>query len=199
MKRRLVLTASAAACLLAACGKESSPAGGSAGASGDKPASQPVSVEAIEQKAKGFNVGSTMATRVLYVFFDPQCPHCAVLWENVKPLKSQVRIVWIPVGLIGDKSVAQGAAILSAPDPVTKMEENEASVRNQQGGIGAMGVEDAQKEIIKANTALFTSFGFSGVPTIVGKHAQTGGVVTIDGAVPAVTLAQKFGLTAPGG
>jgi len=197
MKRRLVLTASAAACLLAACGKESS-SGASSSTASDKPAPQPVSVEAIEQKAKGFNVGSTMATRVIYVFFDPQCPHCAVLWENVKPLKGQVRIVWIPVGLIGDKSVAQGAAILGAPDPATKMEENEASVRNQQGGIAAMGVEDAQKDIVKANTALFTSFGFSGVPTIVGKHAQTGGVVTIDGAVPAVTLAQKFGLTAPG-
>lgn len=199
MRRRLVLSASAAACLLAACGKESSSSGSTAGASGGKPAPQPVSVEAIEQKAKGFNVGSTMATRVVYVFFDPQCPHCAALWENVKPLKSQARFVWIPVGLIGDKSIAQGAAILGASDPVTKMEENEASVRAQQGGIAAMGVEDAQKEIVKANTALFTSFGFSGVPTIVGKHAQSGGLVTIDGAVPAVTLAQKLGLTAPGG
>lgn len=197
MRRRLVLSATAAACLLAACGKESS-SGGDSSASGGKPAPQPVSIEAIEQKAKGFNVGSTMATRVIYVFFDPQCPHCAALWENIKPLKSQVRLVWIPVGLIGEKSVAQGAAILGAPDPVTKMEENEASVRNQQGGIAAIGVEDAKKDIVKANTALFTSFGFSGVPTIVGKHAQTGGLVTIDGAVPAVTLAQKFGLTAPG-
>jgi thiol:disulfide interchange protein DsbG len=198
MKRRHVLAGTAAACLLAACGKESSSSAG-AGASGDKPAPQPVSIEAIEQKAKGFNVGSTMATRVIYVFFDPQCPHCATLWENVKPMKSQARFVWIPVGLIGDKSVAQGAAILGASDPVTKMEENEVSVRNQQGGIAAMGVEDAQKETIKANTALFTSFGFTGVPTIVAKHAQTGGVVTIDGAVPAVTLAQKLGLSAPGG
>jgi thiol:disulfide interchange protein DsbG len=194
-----VLTASAAACLVAACGKESSSGGSSSSGSGDKSAPQPVSVEAIEQKAKGFNVGSTMAARVIYVFFDPQCPHCAALWENVKPLKSQARFVWIPVGLIGEKSVAQGAAILGAQDPVTKMEENESSVRGQQGGIGAMGVEDAQKDVVKANTALFTSFGFSGVPTIVGKHAQTGGVVTIDGAVPAVTLAQKFGLSAPGG
>jgi thiol:disulfide interchange protein DsbG len=198
MRRRLVLTASAAACLLAACGKESS-SGGSAAGSGDKPAAQPVSLEAIEQKAKGFNVGSTMATRVVYVFFDPQCPHCATLWEAVKPLKAQARFVWIPVGLIGDKSVAQGAGILSAPDPVTKMEENEASVRAQQGGISAMGVEDAQKEAIKANTALFTSFGFTGVPTIVAKHAQTGGVVTIDGAVAPATLQQKLGWSVPGG
>lgn len=198
MKRRLVLSATAAACLLAACGKESPEAGGSS-ASGGKPAPQPVSIEAIEQKAKGFNVGSTMATRVVYVFFDPQCPHCAVLWENAKALKSQARFVWIPVGLIGDKSVAQGAAILSASDPATKMEENEVSVRNQQGGIAAMGVEDAPKETVKANTALFTSFGFTGVPTIVGKHAQTGALVTIDGSVPALTLAQRLGLSAPGG
>jgi len=198
MRRRLVLSASAAACLLAACGKESSSSSG-ASSGGGKTAPQPVSIEAIEQKAKGFNVGSTMATRVIYVFFDPQCPHCAVLWENVKPLKSQARFVWIPVGLIGEKSISQGAAILGAQDPATRMEENESSVRSQQGGISAMGVDDQHKEVVKANTALFTSFGFTGVPTIVGKHAQTGGLVTIDGSVPAVTLAQKMGLTAPGG
>jgi thiol:disulfide interchange protein DsbG len=196
MKRRhLLLLSTAAASLLAACGKESS----SSGAAVDKSASQPVSVEAIEQKAKGFSVGSTMATRVVYVFFDAQCPHCAALWESAKPLKSQARFVWIPVGLIGEKSVAQGAAILASQDPQTLMEQNEASVRNQQGGISAVGVPDAQKDVVKANTALFTSFGFSGVPTMVGKHAQTGALVTIDGSVPALTLAQKFGLSAPGG
>jgi thiol:disulfide interchange protein DsbG len=193
MKRRLLLAATAAASLLAACGKESSSGGG------DKPAAQPVSVEKIEQQAKGFSVGSTMATRVVYVFFDPQCPHCAALWENAKPLKSQARFVWIPVGLIGEKSIAQGGAILGAPDPLTAMEQNEASVRGQQGGIAAMGVADAQKDAVKANTTLFTSFGFSGVPTLVAKHAQTGALVTIDGALPTVSLAQKLGLSAPGG
>lgn len=199
MRRRLLLTATAASAagLLAACGKEESSSTGAGG--GDKAASQAVTTEAIEQKAKGFNVGSTMAARVIYVFFDTQCPHCAALWESAKPLKSQARFVWIPVGLIGEKSVAQGAAILAAQDPATLMEQNEASVRNQQGGISAMGVADAQKDAVKANTALFNSFGFTGVPSIVGKHAQTGALVTIDGSVPTVTLAQKFGLSAPGG
>jgi thiol:disulfide interchange protein DsbG len=192
MRRRLLLTGVAASTLLAACGKESA-------VSDAKPAPQTVSIEKIEQEAKGFNVGSTMSTRVVYVFFDPQCPHCAVLWENAKPLKSQARFVWIPVGLIGEKSVAQGAAILSAADPVTTMEENEASLRNQQGGITAMGAPDAQKDIVKRNTALFTSFGFGGVPTIIGKHAQTGALVTVEGSLPTVSLAQKLGLSAPGG
>jgi len=197
MRRRLVLSATAAACLLAACGQESSST--SAGGGGDKAAAQPVSIEAIEQKAKGFNVGSTMATRVIYVFFDPQCPHCAALWEAAKPLKPQARFVWIPVALLGDKSFALGATILGAQDPLAKMEENEASVRNHQGGITAMGADDKQKDAVKGNTALFTSFGFSGVPTIVVKHAQTGGVVTIDGWVQPVTLQQKLGWAPAGG
>jgi thiol:disulfide interchange protein DsbG len=182
--------------MLAACGKGSESSGGG---TGDKPAPQVVSLEKIEKDAKGFNVGSTMSTRVVYVFFDPQCPHCATLWENAKPLKSQARFVWIPVGLIGEKSIAQGAAILAASDPVTTMEQNESSVRAQQGGISAMGVPDAQKATIKSNTALFNSFGFSGVPMTVAKHAQTGALVTIDGAVATVTLAQRLGLSAPGG
>lgn len=196
MRRRHLLAATAAASLLAACGKEES---SSTKASGDKGASQPVSIEAIEQKAKGFSVGSTMAAHVIYVFFDAQCPHCAHLWEAAKPLKSQARFVWMPVGLIGEKSFSQGGAILSAPDPVAAMEQNEASVQKQQGGISAMGVTDAQKAAVKANTELFNSFGFTGVPTIVGKHAQSGQLVTVDGAVPTATLAQRFGLSAPGG
>lgn len=191
MKRRVLLAATPVAMLLAACGKEG----------GDKPAAQPsapVSLERIAADAKGFNVGSTMSARVVYVFFDAQCPHCAALWEAAKPLKPQARFVWIPVGLLGDKSVAQGAAILAAADPVASMEQNEASVRQQQGGIAAMGVADAQKQAVRQNTQLLTAFGFASVPTIIGKNAQSGELVTIDGAVPTAELAQKLGLTAPG-
>jgi thiol:disulfide interchange protein DsbG len=196
MKRRVLLTAGAAAAALAlaGCGKESS-------TGGDKPsgAQVPVSLDTIAAQAKGFNVGSTMSTRVVYVFFDPQCPHCAVLWEASKPLKSQARFVWIPVGLIGEKSVAQGATILAAADPVATMEQNEASVRDKQGGISAMGAADAQKDQVKKNTELFNSFGFTGVPTVVGKHATSGEIVTIEGALPAPGLAQRLGLNPPGG
>jgi thiol:disulfide interchange protein DsbG len=194
MKRRVLLTAAAAALALAGCGKESS-------TGADKPsgAQVPVSLDTIAAQAKGFNVGSTMSTRVVYVFFDPQCPHCAVLWEASKPLKSQARFVWIPVGLIGEKSVAQGATILAAADPVATMEQNEASVRDKQGGISAMGAADAQKDQVKKNTELFNSFGFTGVPTVVGKHATSGEIVTIEGSLPAPGLAQRLGLNPPGG
>jgi thiol:disulfide interchange protein DsbG len=196
MKRRLVLTAAASAAVLAACGKNE----GTPGAAGGKSAATvPVSVDAIAAEGKGFNVGSTMSTRVIYVFFDTQCPHCAALWEATRPLRPQARFVWIPVGLIGDKSVAQGAAIVSAADPIATMDENEKSVMAKGGGIAAMGVTDAQKDVVKKNTELFNRFGFSGVPTIVGKHATTGEIVTIEGSLPASGLAQRFGLSQPGG
>lgn len=191
MKRRTIVAAAAAVAVLAACGKEA--ANAPAPASG----SVAVSLEKIAAEAKGFNFGATMSTRVVYVFFDPQCPHCAALWEAAKPLRGQARFVWIPVALMGEKSVGQGAAILSATDPAAAMDQNEASVKAQQGGISAMGVADAPKDSVRGNTKLFTGFGFGGVPAVVGKHATTGQLVTIDGALPTGALAQRLGLSAP--
>jgi thiol:disulfide interchange protein DsbG len=195
MKRRPLVAALGAALVLAACGKES--AAPSAGGEKGKAASTPVTIEAIEAGAKGFNVGATMAARTVYVFFDPQCPHCAALWEAARPLKSQARFVWIPVALINDKSAPQGAAIMNAADPVAMMDQHEASLRNKQGGVAAMGVADAQKDIVKRNTDLMNRFGFGGVPTVVAKHAQSGQVVTLEGSMPTAMLAQKLGLSAP--
>jgi thiol:disulfide interchange protein DsbG len=179
---------------LAGCGKEASTATEAA-----KPASAktPVTTAAIEAEAKGFTVGAPMAARTVYVFFDPQCPHCAALWQSSKPLKSQAKFVWIPVGLIGDKSIAQGATILASPDPIAKMEENEASVLAQTGGVTAGGNIDAQKEVVRKNTDLFTRFGFEGVPMIVALNAQTGALVTNEGSLPTADLAAKLGLQPP--
>lgn len=195
MKRRTLAAALAAGALLAACGQEGT---SSSGSGGDAAAgSTPVTLEAIEAGAKGFSVGSAMSARVVYVFFDAQCPHCAALWQAARPLKSQARFVWVPVGLLGEKSFAQGAAILNAGDPAAAMDQHEASI--QQGGIAAMGVSDAQKEAVRQNTQLFTRFGFGGVPVVVGKNAQSGQIVTVEGSLPTAALAQRLGLNAPGG
>jgi len=190
---KIAATILCSALLLAGCGKESS----SAAETGKTAAKAPVTTSAIEAEAKGFIVGAPMSTRTVYVFFDTQCPHCAALWQSAKSLKSQAKFVWIPVGLIGEKSVAQGATILSAPDPISKMEENESSVLAKTGGVGAGSNIDAQKEVVKKNTDLFNRFGFEGVPTIVALHAQTGALVTSEGSLPPPELAAKLGLQAP--
>jgi len=183
----------AAALLLAGCKDAPAPAGSGKAAA----AKTPVTTAAIEAEAKGFIVGAPMATRTVYVFFDPQCPHCAALWQAAKPLKSQAKFVWIPVAFSGETGLAQGATILAAPDPVAKMEENEASILAKSGGITAASGVDAQKDQVRKNTALLTRFGVESVPATVALHAQTGQLVTAEGSMPTAEFAARLGLQPP--
>jgi thiol:disulfide interchange protein DsbG len=193
MQRRYLLTSAAAAVLALAACKDSPSASGST----PKAPAQPVSTVAIDAGAKGFVVGSPMSVRTVYVFFDTQCPHCAALWRAAKPLKSQAKFVWIPVGLLNKSSEAQGAALLASKDPVALMDEHEASMAAQKGGISGMGDFDAQREMVRKNTALMNSFGFASVPSVVAMHAKTGALVTREGSMPTPELAAFLGLQAP--
>jgi thiol:disulfide interchange protein DsbG len=195
MQRRYLLTSAAAAVLALAACKDNPSASGASGAA--KAQAQPVSTAAIEAGAKGFVVGSPMSVRTVYVFFDAQCPHCSALWRAAKPLKSQAKFVWIPVGLLNKSSEAQGAALLASKDPVALMDEHEASMAAQKGGISGMGDFDAQREMVRKNTTLMNSFGFASVPSVVGTHAQTGALVTREGSMPTADLAALLGLQAP--
>lgn len=162
-----------------------------------KSASAPVSMAAMAEEAKGFMVGSTMSARTVYVFFDAQCPHCGVLWNATKPLRSQAKFVWIPVGIINPSSTSQGATLLAAPDPVAAMEAHEVSLLAKQGGISAAGSLDTYKASIAKNTELMARFGFASIPTIIGTHAQTGALVTQEGSMPTAALANLLGLQVP--
>ena len=162
-----------------------------------RPAPQAVSLPAIATEAKGFTVGSAMSARTVYVFFDPQCPHCTALWEAARPLKSQAKFVWIPVSLLNGSSAPQGAALLAASDPSAAMDAHEVSMRERKGGIGASAGTDAQKAAVEANTKLFNRFQFGSVPTTVGKHAATGDLVVREGSMPTSALASALGLQVP--
>ena len=157
----------------------------------------PVSTAVIAAEAKGFIAGSQMSARTVYVFFDAQCPHCAALWAAAKPLKSQAKFVWIPVGILNAASTSQGATLLAAGDPVAAMDEHEASMKAGRGGISAASSIDPQKDAVAKNTALMTRMGFSGIPSIVGTHAQTGAVVSQEGALPTAALAELLGFQVP--
>jgi len=198
MNKSLLLAALlAAATFLAACSKEEAPASTSSSAPAAADAgTQPVTIEAIQASAQGFTVGSPMSARVVYVFFDAQCPHCGQLWYSAKPLKSQAKFVWIPVRLLNDSSASQASAILASKDPVTAMDDHEASMVDHKGGIKSEGDLDAQRAIVKKNTELFNKFGFNSVPSLVTKNAS-GAVVTHEGALPTAELAAFVGVPAP--
>lgn len=184
-------------CLLAlslaisACSKQETGAASSS-------AKRTASVEIVTAEAKGFTVGAMMSANAVYVFFDPQCPHCARLWEASIPLQRKARFVWIPVGIINATSSAQGATLLSASDPAQRMAEHEKSILAGQGGIsGSSSVAPEVAQAIKNNTRLFNNFGIESVPFIIARNARTGQTVSYTGAMATPALAALLGLDLP--
>ena len=194
----VVLALSAALGLLAGCGKTP---GAAAPAAPTTPAAsaasarvKAVTLEAVAAEGVGFSVGSSMAAHTVYVFFDPQCPHCTELWKAARPLTTRARFVWMPVGLLNDTSRIQSAALLAAGDPVAAMDAHEASMQAGKGGIAAANGADKQLAAVATNTALMTRLDFTSIPTLVARHAQTGALVTHQGSLSTTALAAMLGL-----
>ena len=188
----VVLALSAALGLLAGCGK--TPGAAAPAASAASARVKAVTLEAVAAEGVGFSVGSSMAAHTVYVFFDPQCPHCTELWKAARPLTTRARFVWMPVGLLNDSSRLQGAALLAAGDPVAAMDAHEASMQAGKGGIAAANGADKQLAAVATNTALMTRLDFTSIPTLVARHAQTGALVTHQGSLSTTALAAMLGL-----
>ncbi len=191
MNRRQLLptmAAFAAMGILTACSREP-----------EAPPAPPIdrsqALQVLAAEGKGFTVGTMMAANTVYVLFDPQCPHCANLWQASQPLLRQARFVWLPVSMLNAKSLPQGAAILTAADPVQAMAEHEKSLMAGQGGISASAsIPDEVKAAIEHNTALLNRLGGDAVPYIVTRDPQ-GGARGMGGAMPTAQLAAFIGLS----
>lgn len=179
---------------LAACSKKEEAAGAPAAApSGRKP--NGVEAYGIASRGTGFTVGALMAANTVYVFFDSTCPHCAELWKSSQPLLGKLKMVWMPIGLLRPQSGPQGAAILSAPDPVKAMNEHETSVLQRGGGISVpSNLPDDVVRKVKDNTELFRQLQAESVPLIVYRNAQSGHHGMHAGAVDTATLAALAGV-----
>jgi thiol:disulfide interchange protein DsbG len=154
--------------------------------------------EAVTAQGRGFTVGALMSANPVYVLFDPQCPHCARLWNAAQPLQNTMKFVWMPVSILGAKSLPQGAALLQASDPVAAMTAHEQSLLAGQGGMSASAsVPDDITAAIKTNTQLLDNLGATSVPYIVARHARTGAVVTHAGALETAELRDWLGMGQP--
>ena len=189
---KLTLTlAAACALVLTACSQQDAPA---------KPATVAAaqSYDAVVAQGKGFTVGALMSANAVYVLFDPQCPHCGHLWEASKPLLKKVKFIWIPVSIINGNSTPQGAALLSATNPMELMSTHETSILAGTGGLPTTaGASPDVEQAIKKNTLLFNSMGVESVPYIVAKNARTGQVITNNGAMSTAALAEFLGVEQP--
>ncbi len=178
---------------LAGCSKQEPAA--AAAAAGPK---RSPSVEIVAAEAKGFTVGAMMAANPVYVFFDPQCPHCGRMWEASVPLQKKAKFVWIPVSLLNASSGPQGAALLSSDDPGKSMTQHETSMLAKQGGISAAsGIKPEMEKAVKKNMLLFNSLGIEGVPFTIARNVKTGLTVTRGGEMNTAALAELIGVDPP--
>ena len=165
------------------------------------PAPAAASLDAYDQvarQAKGFTAGALMSANTVYVLFDPQCPHCGHLWKSAQPLLKKVKFVWVPVSIINAKSLPQGAALLSAANPVELMNTHEVSILAGTGGISASSsVADDIEKAIKTNTEVFNALRAESVPMLVAKHAKTGALIKRMGSLETPALAEFLGVEQP--
>lgn len=154
-----------------------------------------INFTALRSDAASFVTGDATSQNVAYIFFDPQCPHCAALWMAHRPLQAKAKFVWIPVGVLNRASTAQGATILGAADPKVAMDEHEKLLTTHRGGITAN--SDALKKFekaIEANTKLLRSTGGRSVPLTITKNRVTGKATATPGALPTHVLAATIGI-----
>ena len=152
----------------------------------------------VATQVKGFTAGALMSANTVYVLFDPQCPHCGHLWQAAQPLLKKTKFVWVPVGIMNAKSAPQGAALLTAANPVELMTAHEASLLAGTGGTSApSSIPDDIEKAIKTNTQVLNALKAESVPMIVAKHAKTGALITRAGAMDTAGLATFLGVDQP--
>lgn len=148
----------------------------------------------LERVTSGFEAGSSLSIRKIYIFFDPQCPHCAALWNETKKLSSHAKYIWIPVSIMNNNSLGQGAAILSAEDSVEFMDNHgKLLMQNRQGAPAMKKVPAELRDSIKRNTEVLKRLGANSVPYVVGINPLKNEVVKITGGLPAEEFARRFG------
>ena len=134
-------------------------------------------------------------TRAVYVFFDPNCPSCQLLYKNLRSFigSHNLQLRWIPVAVVNVTSLGKAAAILEAPDPIEALRQNEEHYDDQAyaGGI-AEDIPSADTERkVRANERLLNGLDIPVVPSMLfaGKDGHT---VLIQGALSPLALRKVF-------
>ena len=108
---------------------------------------------------------------VVYIFFDPNCPYCHKLYEELRTRvgQNELQVRWIPVGILLPTSLGKAAAILDAKDPLLALRQNEEKF-SATDGFGAVGEAFASPEAAKhleQNSELLKQVGGQSVPTLL--------------------------------
>lgn len=146
---------------------------------------------ALAATAKATWVGQGQGNKIVYVFFDPNCAYCPILYKNLQPLVAQyaLQLRWIPVAILDATSLGKAAAILQAKDPKAALDFNERHYNTQAytGSIAEEIPSSVTEARLRSNAALLDQVGIPVVPTMLFQ-AKSGEAMVIQGALSPVAL-----------
>ena len=119
--------------------------------------------------ARWFVQGSGPHT--IYLIFDPNCPYCHLLIQELQPLikPDQLSIRYVPVGFLEPSSTGKAAAILEAKNPLKALWENEKGFteKGHDGAIQEILPSMATEKALKNNLSILEATGQKTVPTML--------------------------------
>ena len=133
------------------------------------------------------------SAHVIYVFFDPNCPYCHRVYEDLRPAvkRGDVELRWIVIGTLMTTSPGKAAAILEAKNPTEAFYQNEAGYSRETGSFGGIAEEPLPQnktlQSLDRNLKLLQRSGNQGVPALLFR-TMDGTANLIVGAPPAAFL-----------
>jgi thiol:disulfide interchange protein DsbG len=113
--------------------------------------------------------------KIVYFFFDPNCPHCNEAYEQMKPILAadrDIQMRYVPMGVLLPSSAGKAAAIMQSADPLAayhRMEEGYGFSAHGDGGAidPAKVIAPATQKALDANYAILKNNHIPGMPLIV--------------------------------
>ena len=150
---------------------------------------------ALVKGAKGISIGPNASDYTVFVMFDPQCLHCARLWEESKGLTETIKFVWVPVNFFDGNSKAQSALLLGSSSPREDMDRVLSPVAARMGStLQQDAVQPYLDASIKSNTDLINRFHVLAVPYVVARNQTTSEYAARQGGMSREMLKRFLGI-----
>ncbi|AJW99640.1 thioredoxin-like domain protein [Burkholderia gladioli] len=120
--------------------------------------------------------GASSSGAEIYVFMDPNCIFCHLLWKALLPYESAgLSVHWVPLGFLKKDSPGKAAALLDAANPARVLNTMETGFdeRTESAAIDAeSSIPKQTSDELSSNKKLFDAMGFVGTPAIVYRDAS---------------------------
>lgn len=152
-------------------------------------------ISLLKDVHKAVQITEGKGAKTLYIFFDPNCPYCHKLFDELRPYvkKDEVTVHWITVGILTSTSPSKAAAILQSKDRLKAFYQSEHDWNfgdTPGGGIAPLQNPSAKtRHELDINNGLLADHGLNGVPVTLFATTD-GSAFYFEGTPPPDKLAE---------